>query len=149
MNSVDIGVQDVKPPPWQDNAAAFAGKVLSALGRDNWDLSLLFCGNACIKTLNGRYRNADEPTDVLSFPLGEYDGDRYLPGDIVISLDALAENARFFGVSPGKELQRLIIHGILHLDGMDHAGNGPEESMLKKQEELLETLADNSIISEE
>jgi probable rRNA maturation factor len=149
MNNVDIGVQDVKPPPWQDNAAAFAGKILRALGRDNWDLSLLFCGNAYIKILNGRYRNADEPTDVLSFPLDEYDGDRYLPGDIIISLDALAENARFFGVSPGKELQRLIIHGILHLNGMDHAGNGPEEPMLKKQEELLEMLEDNFIISEE
>lgn len=145
MNRVDTGVEDLKPPPWQEDAAAFAGEVLRALGRDNWDLSLLFCSNAYIKTLNSRYRNADEATDVLSFPLGEYDGDRYQPGDIVISLDALAENARFFSVSPGKELQRLIIHGILHLDGMDHAGNGPEEPMLKKQEELLEMLADKPI----
>ena len=56
-------------PEWA--VANFAKKVLAYLGRDNWDLSVLFCGNAYIKDLKSRFRGKDEPTDVLSFSLGE------------------------------------------------------------------------------
>jgi probable rRNA maturation factor len=66
----------------------------------------------------------------------------YLPGDIVISLDALRENAGFFKVSEDEELRRLIIHGILHLAGNDHASNDPGEPMLVKQENILETIGE-------
>jgi probable rRNA maturation factor len=108
-----------------------------------------------MQSLNSRYRGLDEPTDVLSFSLGERSGDRYVPGDIVVSLDMLEENSRYFGVSRDEELRRLLIHGILHLDGMDHKGTGPgsfggfpEEPMLKKQEEILERFSPEHIISE-
>jgi probable rRNA maturation factor len=148
VNSVDIGAEGVEPPSWQDRAVSFIGKVLVFLGRDNWELSVLFCGNRYIQNLNRRYRGRDEPTDVLSFCLGENAGGSYLPGDIVISLDALGENAACFKVSPDEELRRLLIHGILHLDGMDHASNAPEEPMLKKQEEILRELGSYHIMSE-
>jgi probable rRNA maturation factor len=146
-STVEISLEDVEEPPWQNAAAAFAKKVLRALGHGNWDLSLRFTNNAAIKNLNRQYRNIDEPTDVLSFTLGEISGGRCLPGDIVISLDALEENARAFSVSSDEELRRLIIHGILHLDGMDHITNGADEPMLVKQETLLAELADHYIIS--
>ncbi|MDR2182110.1 MAG: rRNA maturation RNase YbeY, partial [Treponema sp.] len=70
------------------------------------------------------------------------------PGDIVISLDALAENAVFFDVSPEDELRRLLIHGILHLTGMDHATNEMAEPMLQKQEALLGELSAEPAIME-
>jgi probable rRNA maturation factor len=148
VNRVEIGLEDVEPPSWRDRAVSFIGKVLFFLGRDNWELSVLFCGNAYIRDLNKRYRGRNEPTDVLSFYLGEKDGDSYLPGDIVISLEALEENALYFKVSPDEELRRLLIHGILHLDGMDHEGNTPEEPMLIKQEEILRRLGTERIMSE-
>jgi probable rRNA maturation factor len=142
-------------PEWA--VADFAKKVLAYLGRDNWDLSVLFCGNAYIRDLNSRFRGKDEPTDVLSFSLGETvsmegRGERYLPGDIVISLETLRENAAAFNTSEDEELRRLLIHGILHLDGMDHGGHidssgrivdadaengGGTEPMLELQEKIL------------
>jgi probable rRNA maturation factor len=148
VNNVEISLEGVESPSWRDRAVSFIGKVLVSLGLDNWELSVLFCGNRYIQNLNSRYRGRNEPTDVLSFRLGESAGNSYLPGDIVISLDALEENARCFKVSPDEELRRLLIHGILHLDGMDHASNAPEEPMLEKQEKILRELGTEHIISE-
>jgi probable rRNA maturation factor len=148
VNNVEIGAEGVEPPSWQDRAASFINRVLVFLGFDNWELSVLFCGNSYIQELNSRYRGRDEPTDVLSFALGENAGERYLPGDIVISLETLEENAACFKVSPDEELRRLLIHGILHLSGMDHASNVPDEPMLKRQEEILWEMEPYHIMSE-
>jgi probable rRNA maturation factor len=89
----------------------------------------------------------DEATDVLSFAQGEIRGGRYIAGDIAVSLDMVVENAKAFAVPPGEELRRLILHGILHLDGMDHRGpvgvhtEPPvSEPMLVLQERLLQDL---------
>ncbi|MDR1863259.1 MAG: rRNA maturation RNase YbeY [Treponema sp.] len=149
MNRVDVSAAEVPLPPWKGRAKSFILKVLKTLRRDGWDLSVLFCGDRYIKTLNARYRNKDEATDVLSFALGETaeseKGNRYLPGDIVISLETLEENAGYFGVSRDEELRRLLVHGILHLDGMDHATNKPGEPMLRLQEKILTQLAGERI----
>jgi probable rRNA maturation factor len=151
VNRVEVRAEEVPLPVWASAADVYARRVLAFLDRDGWDLSLLFCGNAYMKTLNARYRNRDEPTDVLSFPLGETmedgaEGSRYLPGDIVISLDALAENAGYFAVSPDEELRRLLIHGILHLDGLDHGDNDPDQPMLRLQEKILRELSGERIL---
>jgi probable rRNA maturation factor len=145
MNRVDLSASDTPLPAWSEEIHAYVLKVLDHLARDKWDLSVLFCSDAYIRELNARFRDQDEPTDVLSFALGETveeDGEeRYLPGDIVISLETLRENARYFGVPQEEELRRLLIHGILHLDGMDHAGNAGEEPMLQLQENILTALS--------
>jgi probable rRNA maturation factor len=155
MNRVLCCAEDIPLPSWAKAAAAYSKKVLGKLGLDNWELSVLFCNNKYIKSLNAQYRNKDEPTDVLSFPMDLSIGrprmpvagrprmpvaGRYIAGDIVISLDAVEENARFFKVSGDKELRRLLVHGILHLAGFDHATNEEEEPMLKTQEEILTSL---------
>jgi probable rRNA maturation factor len=137
MNKIDIAVEGIESPPWLDSASLYAQKTLEKINKHNWNLSLLFCGNEQIRALNKQYRNKDEATDILSFELCESDGERFLPGDIVISLEKLAENALFFDVSPEEELRRLLIHGILHLEGMDHATNDKEEPMLQLQEKIL------------
>jgi probable rRNA maturation factor len=158
MNRVDFSAAEVPLPPWRSRAKSFILKVLKILNRDGWDLSVLFCGSAYIQSLNARYRNRNEATDVLSFALGETAGihaglpaksetrNRYLPGDIVISLENLEENALQFGVSGDEELRRLLIHGILHLDGMDHGTNRPGEPMLRLQEKILAELSGERII---
>ncbi|MDR0410612.1 MAG: rRNA maturation RNase YbeY [Treponema sp.] len=141
MNTVTITVESVPLPPWTHEIKAFIQRVLAILGKDNWDLSVLFCDDASIRALNGRFRSKDEATDVLSFALGEWDGDRYLPGDIAVSLETVKVNAAYFGVSEHEEIRRLLVHGILHLDGMDHVETlGSEnEPMLLLQEKILET----------
>jgi probable rRNA maturation factor len=151
MNRIEVNAEEVPLPSWSCRVIPFILKVLDRLDRDGWDLSVLFCDNTYIRSLNARFRHRDEPTDVLSFALGETleeedGGRRYLPGDIVISLETLAENARYFQASEDEELRRLLIHGILHLDGMDHNSNEEKEPMLQLQEKILAELAGESIL---
>ncbi|MDR0629787.1 MAG: rRNA maturation RNase YbeY [Treponema sp.] len=150
MNRVEVHVEDVPLPPWTAAVERFMLRVLKELKRNHWDLSVLFCGDAYIRSLNARFRHKDEATDVLSFTLGETIEEggerRYVPGDIIISLETLGENARYFQVSEDEELRRLLIHGTLHLDGWDHGTNGADEPMLQVQERLLTALAGERII---
>jgi len=149
MNHVTINAEEVVLPKWSSSMCCYALKVLEEIKRDNWELSILLCGDKTITALNSQYRNKNEPTDILSFNLGDtvQDGGKtvYLPGDLVISLDTLRENAQYFDVNEDEELRRLLIHGILHLDGMDHETTGKEEPMLAFQEEILNRLKDEHI----
>jgi len=153
MNNIAINVQDINLPPWSGDAAKFALKVLGEIKRDNWELSILFCGDKTITELNSKYRNKPEPTDILSFNLGEtvQNGGKtaYLPGDIVISLETLSENAKHFKISEDEELRRLIIHGILHLDGMKHETIDSKEPMLILQEDIFSRLKNQHIMGGE
>ena len=152
MNKVIINTDAQEPPSWSRNAIRFAGKVLDILKYDRWELSVLFCGDKKIKALNRQYRNKNEATDILSFNLGETvkkgKKETFLPGDIVISLDTLRKNAKYFKISQDEELRRLLIHGILHLSGMDHKTLKKNEPMLLLQEEILRKLKDTIIPQE-
>jgi probable rRNA maturation factor len=150
MNRVEAGAEEVPLPPWAAASLRFARKVLRTLGRDYWELSILYCSDRFIRDLNDRYRNRDEATDILSFPQGQ-DGPGkqrryYSAGDIVISVDTLMKNAEYFGIPADEELRRLLIHGILHLTGMDHRTNEESEPMLLLQEKILTNLAEERII---
>ncbi|MDR1429950.1 MAG: rRNA maturation RNase YbeY, partial [Spirochaetaceae bacterium] len=144
MNRVEVRSEGLPLPLWSGRLEAFAVRVLERLEVTNWDLSVLLCDEKTIEELNARYRGLPEPTDVLSFELGETFNsggeERFLPGDLVISLPVLRENAVYFKVREDEELRRLVVHGILHLDGMDHSGNGAEEPMLYLQETILSEL---------
>ena len=121
----------------------------------------MFCDDDFIQNLNKDFREIDSPTDILSFEDGtEYEDEEgawYSAGDIAISLETFAKNAVEFGVSLDNELKRLLIHGVLHLSGMDHGeahiakdrtfegGTSEDKKMLELQEELL-LLLDNKII---
>ena len=152
MNNANVDAQEIPLPPWSGQAAGFAVKVLDEIKKNDWELSILFCGDKTITELNSRYRNKNEATDILSFNLGEtvQEGGKtfYFPGDIIISLDTLRENAGYFRTPEDEELRRLLIHGILHLDGMDHKTNDSLEPMLILQEEILTKLKDERIIED-
>ena len=151
MNRVEISsAEALGALPWIHKIETLALLVLEKLGKTNWDISILLCDDETIRQLNAEYRNKNEPTDVLSFELGdtvEEDGEkRFLAGDIVISLQTLYENAHYFNVEPDEEFRRLIIHGILHLSGMDHQTNDVSEPMLQFQELLLEQTKEEHIL---
>jgi probable rRNA maturation factor len=150
MNRILLSMEDEPPPRWGKSLKNYALKILAEIGRDKWDLSILLCGDRTMTSLNSRYRGKAEATDVLSFALA--DGEQFprncrrrLPGDIVISLDTLNKNARRFNISEDEELRRLLIHGILHLDGMEHKTNTKTEPMLQLQEKILTSLKDEYI----
>ena len=150
MNTVSTDWAGIDCPVWLERAKGFALNALGQMQKKNWVVSLLFCDDDFIQTLNRDYRQKDEPTDVLSFPLGdtvEQEGDSvFLAGDIVISLPALQRNAVDFSVTPNEELKRLIVHGLLHLSGMDHTTNAPDEPMLALQETILAQLSGEQIL---
>lgn len=150
MNRIAASVRGIEEPSWLPAAAAFADLALREAGKDRWELSILFCGDDFMRNLNREYRGRDEPTDVLSFELGETVDDGggvfFVAGDIVISLPALARNASDFSVSEDEELRRLIIHGVLHLSGLDHEDNDPSRPMLARQEEILDILCGERIL---
>lgn len=106
------------------------------------NVSVLICDNDEIKKLNGQFRDIDLPTDVLSFPMydedGELDPDEL--GDIVISLERAAAQAEEFGHSLRREVAFLTAHSMLHLFGYDHIDDSEREEMFEKQEEILAQL---------
>ena len=101
------------------------------LGLKRASLSIVFCGEKFIRNYNKRYRNKDYSTDVLSFPSGETN---YL-GDIIISIPNVFKNSIKENVPYEEELQRLIIHGFLHLLGYEHKSE--KSQMINLQEIFL------------
>jgi len=91
--------------------------VLSRHGRETSTVNVLLTGDDEIRSLNKRFRSVDEPTDVLSFPSGDYPGTSL--GDVAISVAYADRQAAARGVSLSQELGYLAIHGALHLVGLD------------------------------
>ena len=133
---------------------AILKKIVQYYGEKR-DFSVTFVTDSEIQELNKEYREIDAPTDILtfrlddtpSFPISFEDEDvdflnNEEMGDIFISLDTMRRNAEEFGVREEEELSRLLLHGILHLRGLDHKTNDFEkEEMLKEQEDVLAKLS--------
>jgi len=100
-------------------ARRFLNRALAAAGGSAEELSLLFCGDAMMRTFNRRYRRKDRTTDVLSFPAGPGAPKGFL-GDLVISAPEARRQARSAGVSLRDAMEKLLLHGLLHLLGYDH-----------------------------
>lgn len=115
--------------------------ALPLLGAGDARLTVVYCTAARIHGLNRDYRGIDTPTDVLSFPDGEREGDgaTYL-GEIFIAPDVAQANAREYGAPFAREMAELHLHGLLHLLGHDHETDGGEMRALQRR--LLDRLAD-------
>ena len=119
-----------------------AQAALDLSGAPDADLTIVLVNNERIQVLNRDFLTHDAPTDVLSFPADEPDpetGRRYL-GDVVISLVRADEQARERGHALESEMQLLVVHGVLHLLGHDHAGPGEKARMWAAQAGALERL---------
>jgi probable rRNA maturation factor len=122
--------------------------LLRREGRDtDVELSLLFCDDPVIQSLNREYRGIDQPTDVLSFSQEEttpdelgfattHDAPQPL-GDVVISLETAQRQAAAQRHSLGRELEWLLLHGTLHLLGYDDTTEDGLQDMIARQTELL------------
>lgn len=125
-------------------------------------VSVTFTDNEGIRLLNSQYRNIDSATDVLSFPMIEYEKagdfsileknsvqicDNFEPdtgelmlGDIVISVERAKEQAEEYGHSVEREIGFLVAHSMFHLFGYDHIDEAEREDMEKRQREVLDSL---------
>lgn len=106
------------------------------------ELSIVLSDDARLQELNREYLGIDAPTDVLSFPASETDpetGARYI-GDILISIPRAQSQAAAAGHALESEVQLLVVHGVLHLLGHDHAEPAEKARMWKAQADILESL---------
>ena len=118
---VDVACEGVEADA--DAVAADAERILVALGAGGAELSVLLCDDRFVRALNLQWRGRDRATDVLSFSMREGEGaDPQDPvlGDVVISLETAARQAAERGHSAAREVQVLLVHGVLHLLGHDH-----------------------------
>ena len=134
-NSIDIEMVD-----------ELIGKILSYLN-ETGDFSLHFVSDEEIRNLNRDYRGIDDPTDILTFAINDgeafpqFDEEEKELGDVFISIESMNRNAASLGVDENEELRRLLVHGILHLRGMDHGTNDfSTEPMLIEQERIMKEL---------
>jgi len=119
-----------------------AKAALSQQSAPEADMTLVLTGDAQIQALDRDFLGKDIPTDVLSFPSTETDpetGRRYL-GDIIISVPRAEAQCNVAGHSLEAELSLLVVHGVLHLLGHDHAGKEEKTRMWAAQSEVLTRL---------
>lgn len=106
-------------------------------GKRTGDISYIFCSDEKILEVNKQYLQHDYYTDIISF---DYTEGTKISGDLFISLDTVKSNSENFGTDYTEELHRIIIHGILHLCGINDKGPGEREIMTQKENEALALL---------
>lgn len=126
-----------------------------------YQISLLFVDNEEIREINNETRNIDKETDVLSFPMLDFenkkvykemylnfefdetfkDGNELILGDMVLSLEKALEQSKDYGHSFEREVSYLVVHSILHLLGYDHMVDDDKKKMRAREEEILNKLS--------
>ena len=145
---------DVPGAASEGNCALIRKVIRTALAAEGVDfpceVDVLLTGDDGIHAINREMRQVDRPTDVLSFP--EFDltpgelpgpedadlGTGLVPlGDMVISMERVAAQAREYGHSNRRELSYLVVHSVLHLLGYDHLDEGPQKAQMRAREEAI------------
>ena len=110
---------------WSD----FAATALDAIGKSKSSATIAFVSDKRIRELNRQFRGVDKATDVLSFPAEE----EFNLGDVAVSVDTAAVQAKENGLTLNNEIAQLILHGLLHLSGYDHETDNGEMNRLELQ----------------
>ena len=128
--------ENVKMPKIRKrDTSAWIKQVAASYGRKVGEVGYMFVDDEKILEVNNEYLGHDYYTDIITF---DYDEDDVISGDLVISLDTVKSNAELFGKTYEEELFRVIIHGILHLCGINDKGPGEREIMEAAENKALE-----------
>ncbi len=139
---VSYNVEGVKMPKIKKReTTAWIRAVAASYGKKVGEIGYLFCDDEKILEVNNTYLGHDYYTDIITFDYCEGDT---LNGDLVISLDTIRTNAEKFGKDYDEELHRVIIHGILHLCGLNDKGPGEREIMEAAENKALSQLTVDS-----
>ncbi len=132
---ISYSAENVKMPALRRrDTSAWIRRVASSYGKRVGEVGYLFCDDAHILDVNREFLGHDYYTDIITFDYCEGDT---LNGDIVISLDTVRSNAEQLGKDYDNELHRVIIHGILHLCGLNDKGPGEREQMEAAEDKAL------------
>lgn len=129
-NSENISFPKIK----RRETTAWIKRVAAAHGKRVGEIGYLFCDDEKILEVNREFLQHDYYTDIITF---DYCEDNLLNGDLVISLDTVRTNAEQQGTEYCEELHRVIIHGILHLCGINDKGPGEREIMETEENKAL------------
>ena len=132
---ITYNAENVKfPKIKRRETTAWIKRVAASYGRKVGEIGYLFCNDEKILEVNREYLQHDYYTDIITF---DYDEDDIISGDLVISLDTVKSNAELFHKNYDEELHRVIIHGILHLCGINDKGPGEREIMEAAENKAL------------
>ena len=132
---------NVKMPAIKRRAnSAWIKAVAASYGKKVGEVAYIFCDDEKILEVNRQYLNHDYYTDIITF---DYCIDHIVSGDLFISLDTVRSNAEAFGKTYDEELHRVIIHGILHLCGINDKGPGEREIMEAAENKALAIRPEN------
>ena len=120
-------------------------EVAQRLGQKVGCLTYVFCDDEYILQTNREFLGHDYYTDIITF---DYSNSRHIAGDMVISLDTVRTNAEGLGVPYSTELMRVIIHGVLHLCGINDKGPGEREIMEEHENAALALLPENVFLKD-
>ena len=133
---ISYNSENVKMPKIRKrDTSAWIKQVAASYGRKIGEVGYMFVDDEKILEVNNEYLGHDYYTDIITF---DYDEDDIINGDLVISLDTVKSNAELFGKTYEEELFRVIIHGILHLCGINDKGPGEREIMEAAENNALE-----------
>ena len=132
---ITYSAENVKMPKIRKrDTSAWIKKVAATYNRTVGEVGYLFCDDEKILEVNREYLQHDYYTDIITF---DYDEGDQINGDLVISLDTVRTNAELFGKTYEEALHRVIIHGILHLCGINDKGPGEREIMEAAENKAL------------
>ena len=132
---ITYNCENVKMPAIKRReTTAWIRRVAATYGRKVGEVGYLFCNDEHILQVNREYLGHDYYTDIITF---DYDEGDTVNGDLVISLDTVRTNAEKFHKPYAEELHRVIIHGILHLCGLNDKGPGERELMEEAENRAL------------
>jgi probable rRNA maturation factor len=137
--AVTVAVRGVRAAGLATSLGRSGRRLLTGLELGDAELSVLLVSDAEMQRLNRDWRGKDRPTDVLAFAQGEGGGaaPAGLLGDVVISVDTARRQARSGRRPLGREAERLIVHGLLHLLGYDHERSARAAAEMKQKEREL------------
>ena len=120
-------------------------KVLNHYDLKSFDVNLIFTSDIYVSNLKKEFFSKNQWTDVIAFPM-HTKNEKSVEGEIYISMPTAKENARLYKQSYGKELARLVIHGSLHLLGIEDDTNEKKEKMSKIEEHFLKEISWEELI---
>ncbi|MFA8433891.1 MAG: rRNA maturation RNase YbeY [Marinifilaceae bacterium] len=123
----------------QERIRRWINRVVVLNGCETGEINYIFCSDDYLLKINREYLNHDYYTDIITF---DYVQDQVISGDLFISLDTIRDNADYYKVSFDEELHRVIIHGVLHLLGIDDKTDEDQEIMTQKENESLALLSE-------
>ena len=123
------------PPIRRRDVSAWVRRVAAGYGKKVGEVAYIFCDDEKILEVNRQYLNHDYYTDIITF---DYCEDDTISGDLFISLDTVRSNAEAQGTPYDEELHRVIIHGILHLCGINDKGPGERAIMEAAENKALQ-----------